>query len=69
MSRSYKKPRQFGKKSTRRLPSKYCSVGPGGFSCPCCFPPPGKRKEEVRSALRKERIAAFKFEETANGHD
>ena len=66
MSRTYKKTVQLGRKSTRRLPSKYCAVGPGGFSCPCCFPAPGKRKEEVRSAKRKESIAAFKIEEEQN---
>ena len=42
---------------------KYLRVGVGGRNCPCCFPPPGKRKTKFRAAKRKEHRDAFKCEE------
>ena len=42
--------------------NKHLSVGPGGIKCPCCAPPPGKRKPMFRSAKRKEHAEAMKIE-------
>ncbi len=70
MSRTHKVNRYaLGHKSNRRLPSKMCSVGPGGMGCSCCVPAPGKRKEFARAGKRKEKREAFRIEETSNGHD
>lgn len=46
---------------------KFIRVGPGGVDCPCCgMPAPGKRKEFFRSAKRKEKREAMKYEELNN---
>lgn len=47
---------------------KHLTVGPGGVSCPCCFPAPGskERKAEYRRAKRREKLEAIKREEKEN---
>lgn len=49
------------RKSSVRYVQKH--VGPGGWNCPCCAPAPGKRKEQFRSAKRREKREAFRIEQ------
>ena len=44
--------------------SKNLCIGPGGVSCPCCFPPPGSKARylEFRRAKRKDKKEALKRE-------
>lgn len=45
---------------------KYLTTGPGGMTCPCCGPAPGKRKKEaIRTANKRERTEARKEIENA----
>lgn len=32
---------------------KYLDIGIGGINCPCCAPPPGKRRKLFRKARRQ----------------
>jgi len=53
--------------TTRSIEKKICSqgIGPGGWKCPCCAPPPGKRKQWCR-AKRKNITQYYNlFEEKA----
>lgn len=35
-------------------------IGPGGYKCPCCFPGPGHKHFEFRSAKRKRDVKLIK---------
>lgn len=47
----------------RKRYMKFLRVGVGGWSCPCCAPPRGKRRELFRAARLREEREAFKVEE------
>lgn len=48
-----------------KLLTSHLSIGPGGRSCPCCFPPPGSkaRKAKYHRAKLREKNSAIKIEE------
>lgn len=43
--------------------NKYAFVGPGGLTCACCAPSPGKGKTLVRRQTKKRERAAFAREQ------
>lgn len=50
-----------------RSTNKHIVRGPGGLSCPCCFPAPGtkQRAYKVKQALRKWVRDALKLQDKA----
>lgn len=47
--------------SSKGIMRKFCRVGPGGWKCACCAPPPGSRDRRILMRRAKKQAAREDF--------